>query len=62
MNAPYEAIAHLSSPPLRTTRQDEKMIVKLMKALRPYTFTKLEKLQIVNLLPTSLVELYVVRE
>lgn len=56
----WKAIAHLSRPPLLTTRQDRETIVKLMNGLKPFALTKLEKLQIVNLLPRSLVELYVV--
>lgn len=55
-----KAIAHLSTSPLLTTRQDKETIVKLMTGLKPFSLTKLEKLQIVNLLPRSLVELYVV--
>jgi hypothetical protein len=33
----------------------------MVKALEPYELTKAEKLQIVNLAPTTPVELYVVR-
>ncbi|KAF8315584.1 hypothetical protein DL93DRAFT_2057041 [Clavulina sp. PMI_390] len=58
----FEAIQHLASFPLLTAQQNEKTIIKLMKILNPYSLTKLEKLQIVNLLPTSLVELYVIIE
>ncbi|KAF9046237.1 RNA polymerase Rpb4-domain-containing protein [Panaeolus papilionaceus] len=57
-----EAIAYLSSDYLPICKQTEKGISKLVKDLAPYSLTKAEKLQIVNLAPTLPVELYVIVE
>ncbi|KAF9517307.1 hypothetical protein BS47DRAFT_1390087 [Hydnum rufescens UP504] len=58
----FEVIEHLSTPPMLTTRQDEQSVAQLLVQLQVYELTKIEKLQIVNLLPTHAVELYVVIE
>lgn len=58
---PAKAIGYLTTPPLETAKQNEVSMLKLLKQLASYNLTKLEKLQIVNLRPNSLVELYVVR-
>jgi hypothetical protein len=50
----------LSSDYLATGSQTEEGITKLVKNLAAYELTKAEKLQIVNLMPTLPVELYVV--
>jgi len=58
----FEAIEHLSFPPMLTTHQDEQSVAQLLVQLQAYELTKVEKLQIVNLLPTHAVELYVIIE
>jgi len=58
----FEAIQHLSAPFHASLRQNEASIARLVKDLAPYGLTKAEKLQIVNLAPTDLVELYVIVE
>ncbi|KAJ3518182.1 hypothetical protein NLJ89_g12 [Agrocybe chaxingu] len=57
-----EAIGYLSANYLPTGKQTEEGITKLVKDLAPYGLTKAEKLQIVNLAPTTPVELYVIVE
>ncbi|EAU86205.1 hypothetical protein CC1G_03416 [Coprinopsis cinerea okayama7 len=57
-----EAIQYLSSDYLPTSTQTEESITNLVKKLEPYDLTKAEKLQIVNLVPTAAVELYVIVE
>ncbi|RXW23786.1 hypothetical protein EST38_g2067 [Candolleomyces aberdarensis] len=57
-----EAIGYLGADYLPTSKQTSEGITKLVKALEPYNLTKAEKLQIVNLAPTSPVELYVIVE
>ncbi|KAF5360461.1 hypothetical protein D9756_004951 [Leucocoprinus leucothites] len=56
-----EAIQYLTSDHLPTASQTPNGISQLVKDLSPYDLTKAEKLQIVNLTPTTPVELYVVR-
>ncbi|CAA7261533.1 unnamed protein product [Cyclocybe aegerita] len=57
-----EAIGYLSANYLPAGKQTEEGITKLVKDLAPYGLTKAEKLQIVNLAPTTPVELYVIVE
>ncbi|KAF5319978.1 hypothetical protein D9611_011043 [Ephemerocybe angulata] len=57
-----EAIGYLGADYLPTSGQTPEGITKLVKALEPYELTKTEKLQIVNLAPTTPVELYVIVE
>ncbi|KAH9480382.1 DNA-directed RNA polymerase III subunit RPC9 [Psilocybe cubensis] len=57
-----EAIKYLSADYLPTESQTEEGITTLVKKLAPYSLTKAEKLQIVNLAPTLPVELYVIVE
>jgi RNA polymerase Rpb4 len=56
-----QAIQYLTSDYLPIKNGTPESITKLVKALEPYDLTKAEKLQIVNLVPTTAVELYVVR-
>jgi len=58
----FEAIEHLSTTPLLTTRQDDGTVALLLTQLQQFSLTKVEKLQIANLLPTRVVELYVIIE
>ncbi|KIY67503.1 hypothetical protein CYLTODRAFT_396956 [Cylindrobasidium torrendii FP15055 ss-10] len=55
-----EAIQHLTAPHQSTVRQSAEGITGLTRALNQYELTKAEKLQIVNLAPTRLVELFVI--
>ncbi|TEB39978.1 hypothetical protein FA13DRAFT_43680 [Coprinellus micaceus] len=57
-----EAIQYLGADYLPTSGQTAEGITKMVKALEPYELTKAEKLQIVNLAPTTPVELYVIVE
>ncbi|KAF9568751.1 hypothetical protein CPC08DRAFT_746170 [Agrocybe pediades] len=57
-----EAISYLSADYLPTSTQTEESITNLVKKLEPFSLTKAEKLQIVNLAPTMPVELYVIVE
>ncbi|KAJ3535435.1 hypothetical protein NMY22_g6489 [Coprinellus aureogranulatus] len=57
-----EALQYLGADYLPTSGQTEEGIMKMVKALEPYDLTKAEKLQIVNLAPTTPVELYVIVE
>ncbi|PPQ84276.1 hypothetical protein CVT25_013214, partial [Psilocybe cyanescens] len=57
-----EAIKYLSADYLPTASQTEEGITTLVKNLAPFSLTKAEKLQIVNLAPTLPVELYVIVE
>ncbi|KAG5652889.1 hypothetical protein H0H81_003252 [Sphagnurus paluster] len=57
-----EAIQYLSADYLPTTRQTPQAISQLVQDLAPYELTKAEKLQVVNLAPTTPVELYVIVE
>lgn len=56
----YETIKHLERTPCK--HQDNETIEKFMKALSPYDFTKAEKLQLLNLRPTSIVEVQLIIE
>ena len=56
----YETIKHLERTPCK--HQDNETIEKFMKALAPYDFTKAEKLQLLNLRPTSIVEVQLIIE
>ena len=55
-----QAIGYLAAEYLPTARQTAEGVAKMTKALEPYGLTKAEKLQVVNLAPTTPVELYVV--
>ncbi|KAH7919067.1 hypothetical protein BV22DRAFT_1115309 [Leucogyrophana mollusca] len=57
-----EAIQHLSAEYQPTRQQSNAKISQLVRDLEPFNLTKAEKLQIVNLAPTELVELYVIVE
>ncbi|KAH6912584.1 RNA polymerase Rpb4-domain-containing protein [Coprinopsis sp. MPI-PUGE-AT-0042] len=57
-----EAIQYLTFDYLPIKNGTPESITKLVKALEPYDLTKAEKLQIVNLVPTTAVELYVIVE
>ncbi|KAF8606810.1 hypothetical protein BDV93DRAFT_604140 [Ceratobasidium sp. AG-I] len=57
-----ELIAHLKDQYPLMNRQTDAKIRKLTKSLGKFSLTKSEKLQIVNLLPRQLVELYVIVE
>ncbi|KAL9711259.1 hypothetical protein Ac2012v2_005799 [Leucoagaricus gongylophorus] len=57
-----ETIQYLTSDYLPTTSQTPSGISQLVKDISPYDLTKAEKLQIVNLAPTTAVELYVIVE
>ncbi|TFK27671.1 hypothetical protein FA15DRAFT_613497 [Coprinopsis marcescibilis] len=57
-----EAIQCLTAEHLPTIRQTTESITNLVKKLEPFDLTKAEKLQIVNLMPTTAVELYVIVE
>ncbi|KDQ62073.1 hypothetical protein JAAARDRAFT_189447 [Jaapia argillacea MUCL 33604] len=57
-----ETIQYLTAPYQPTASQTEAGITKLVKDIAPYGLTKAEKLQIVNLVPTEPVELYVIVE
>lgn len=56
----YETIKHLEKTPCR--HQDKDTIESFMKALERYEFTKAEKLQLLNLRPTSIVEVQLIVE
>ncbi|KAH7912543.1 RNA polymerase Rpb4-domain-containing protein [Hygrophoropsis aurantiaca] len=57
-----EAIQYLSADYQPTRQQSPAKISQLVRDLAPFNLTKAEKLQIVNLAPTELVELYVIVE
>ncbi|KAL1733484.1 RNA polymerase Rpb4-domain-containing protein [Schizophyllum commune] len=57
-----ETIRYLSADYQPTSAQTPEGISKLIKSLEPYGLTKAEKLQIVNLAPTNIIELYVIVE
>ncbi|KAF9040380.1 hypothetical protein BDZ89DRAFT_1128988 [Hymenopellis radicata] len=57
-----EAIKYLSADYQVVNSQTEESVSKLVKTLSGYDLTKAEKLQIVNLAPKSLVELYAIVE
>ncbi|KAK0455927.1 RNA polymerase Rpb4-domain-containing protein [Armillaria borealis] len=57
-----EAIQYLSAEYQPTKSQTEQGITRLVKDLDKYALTKAEKLQVVNLVPTLPVELYVIVE
>jgi hypothetical protein len=56
-----QTIQYLSAEYQPTPSQSPSRITKLVKDLAPFDLTKAEKLQIVNLAPIEIVELYVVR-
>jgi len=56
----YEAIKYLEKTPSRHQRNEN--IRNFMSALEPYDFTKAEKLQLLNLRPTSIVEIQLIIE
>lgn len=51
-------LKYLESSP--ASRLDREKMEELLEALLPYALTKAEKLQIINLLPQSVVEFYLV--
>ncbi|KAG8927840.1 hypothetical protein FRC03_011246 [Tulasnella sp. 419] len=57
-----ETIAYLSSEPHPTLRHDPSSIKTLLENLRAFDLTKAEKLMIVNLAPSTNVELYTIVE
>ncbi|KIK99838.1 hypothetical protein PAXRUDRAFT_8605 [Paxillus rubicundulus Ve08.2h10] len=57
-----EAIQYLSADYQPTREQSDAGISQLVRDLAPFSLTKAEKLQVVNLAPTEPVELYVVVE
>lgn len=57
-----ETIQYLTADYQPTGSQTPEGITKLIQTLEPYGLTKAEKLQIVNLAPTNIVELYVIVE
>ncbi len=59
-NCIFQAIQYLSAEYQPTKSQTEQGITRLVKDLDKYALTKAEKLQVVNLVPTLPVELYVV--
>lgn len=56
----YETIKHLEKTPCK--HQSNETIQKFLRALKPYDFTKAEKLQLLNLRPTSIVEMQLIIE
>ena len=56
----YETIKHLEKTPCRY--QDTETIQEFLRALQRYDFTKAEKLQLLNLRPTSVVEMQLIIE
>lgn len=56
----YEAIKYLEQMPCKD--QSPEVIKSFMTALLPYNFTKAEKLQLLNLRPSSVVELQLILE
>ncbi|CAG7852235.1 SubName: Full=Uncharacterized protein {ECO:0000313/EMBL:CCA67618.1} [Serendipita indica DSM 11827] len=57
-----ELLQYLNNENLPTARQSEEAVAHLTRGLRKYQLTKAEKLQIVNLCPQSVLELYVIVE
>ncbi|KAG8754902.1 hypothetical protein FRC14_004536 [Serendipita sp. 396] len=57
-----ELLQYLNGETLPTSRQSEEAVAHLTRGLRKYDLTKAEKLQIVNLCPQSILDLYVVVE
>ncbi|KAG8214669.1 RNA polymerase Rpb4-domain-containing protein [Butyriboletus roseoflavus] len=57
-----EAIQYLSAEYQPTSQQSDHGISQLVRDLAPFSLTKAEKLQVVNLAPTEPVELYVIVE
>ncbi|CAG8714539.1 10848_t:CDS:2, partial [Acaulospora colombiana] len=57
-----ELLQYLSGEHLPTSRQSEESVAHLTKGLRGYGLTKAEKLQIINLCPQSVLDLYVIVE
>ncbi|KAG9315700.1 RNA polymerase Rpb4-domain-containing protein [Chiua virens] len=57
-----EAIQYLSAEYQPTSQQSDHAISQLVRDLAPFSLTKAEKLQVVNLAPTEPVELYVIIE
>ena len=56
----YETIRHLEKTPCK--HQTDETIRNFLAALQPYDFTKAEKLQLLNLRPTSIVEMQLIVE
>lgn len=56
----YETIKHLEKTPCK--HQNNDVIQGFLRALEPYDFTKAEKLQLLNLRPTSIVEIQLIIE
>jgi DNA-directed RNA polymerase subunit F len=56
----YETIKYLETKPCKI--QSQESIVEFMKELEPYNLTKAEKVQILNLCPTSAVEIQLIVE
>ncbi|KAI9227353.1 MAG: DNA-directed RNA polymerase III subunit RPC9-like protein, partial [Piptocephalis tieghemiana] len=56
----YEALEYLSQQPCSS--QDPEQLTGLLSALKSYPLTKAERLSLINLRPTQLVELYPIVE
>jgi hypothetical protein len=54
-------LQYLNGDNLPTSRQSEESVAHLTRGLRKYGLTKAEKLQIVNLCPETVLDLYVVK-
>lgn len=56
----YEIVHHLENSPCAS--QNEETIVKFLKAVEPYSLTRPEKLQLLNLQPQTAVEIQLIVE
>ncbi|PFX17286.1 DNA-directed RNA polymerase III subunit RPC9-like [Stylophora pistillata] len=56
----YEARKHLEKTPCK--HQSPEIIEEFLKAMQPFNLTRAEKLQLLNLRPTTLVEIHLIIE
>ena len=56
----YQTLKYLEKTPCKTQNNDQ--VKNFLKAVQHYNFTKAEKLQLVNLKPTSIIEMQLVVE